>query len=166
MEKVSFYRDEKIIKNAENAFKYHKNEISRRIPGADIQHVGSTAVPGSVTKGDLDIQVRVDSTRFDDAVEILSEMYDLNTGSVSTSEFRAFEDREAYPPLGIQLTVIGSEFDFFWKIRDILLQNPDLKKEYNDLKLKYEGSDMEVYRNAKEKFFEKILQNSDRSPQY
>lgn len=160
MEKVSFYSDEKIIKNAENAFTYHKNEISRRIPDADIQHVGSTAVPGSVTKGDLDIQVRVDSNRFDDAIEILSKRYKLNAGSISTSEFRAFEDSEAYPPLGIQLTVIGSEFDFFWKIRDILLQNPDLKKEYDDLKLKYEGSDMEVYRDAKEKFFEKILYNN------
>lgn len=158
VEKVNFYNDNETIKNAEIAFGYHKNEISKTIPDVDIQHVGSTAIPGSVTKGDLDIQIRVNSTQFDHAVKILSGMYDLNDGSISTSKFRAFKDDEASPPLGIQLTVIGSDFDFFWKIRDVLLRNPNLKNKYDALKLKYEDSSMSEYRKAKDKFFEDILQ--------
>ncbi|WP_052256521.1 GrpB family protein [Salinicoccus sp. YB14-2] len=158
MERVNFYNDAEILRDAEITFKYHKNEINRMIPGADIQHVGSTAIPDSVTKGDLDIQVRVSPNQFNHAVNILSEMYDTNNSSIKTKEFRAFKDDETNPPLGIQLTVIGSEFDFFWKFRDVLLQNMDLKNEYDALKLKYENSSMSDYREAKDIFFEEIQQ--------
>ncbi|MFE3575677.1 GrpB family protein [Lysinibacillus sp. NPDC059133] len=48
------------------------------LPEADIQHVGSTAIPDSVTKGDLDIQVRVSAEQFSIAVELLSNLYDRN----------------------------------------------------------------------------------------
>lgn len=127
MERANFYNDDRILRDAENTFMYHKTEISRLIPQADIQHVGSTAIPGSLTKGDLDIQVRISPEKFKHAVNILSEMYETNNGSIKTKEFRAFKDDETNPPLGIQLTVIGSEFDFFWKFRDVLLQNMDLR---------------------------------------
>jgi GrpB-like predicted nucleotidyltransferase (UPF0157 family) len=40
-------------------FEQLKAELAVLIPDADIQHVGSTAIPGSLTKGDLDIQIRV-----------------------------------------------------------------------------------------------------------
>ncbi|WP_234028567.1 GrpB family protein [Lentibacillus sp. Marseille-P4043] len=56
---------------------------------AVIQHVGSTTIPNSITKGDLDIQVRVKAHLFPNAVQELSKLYELNEGSVKTEEFRA-----------------------------------------------------------------------------
>ncbi len=53
----------------------------------DIQHIGSTAIPNSITKGDLDIQVRVSKEDFTKAVEILSTIYDINEGSTKTDFF-------------------------------------------------------------------------------
>ena len=72
--------------------------------------MGSTAVPHSLTKG---VQVRVTSEQFQKSVQILSRLYELNEGSVKTDCFRAFKDDSTVPPLGIQLTIIDSEYDFF-----------------------------------------------------
>lgn len=113
MERVSFDYQHHMKHHVEKKFTSQKNIILELIPNADIHHVGSTAIPNSLTKGDLDIQVRVPSNQFFQAVEALSSIYDLNEGSVKTIEFRAFEDDTKTPPLGIQLTVIGSEFGFF-----------------------------------------------------
>ena len=76
---------------------------------------------------------------------------------MKTETFRAFKDDSTVPPVGVQLTVINSEFDFFWKFRDVLLMNDNYRKEYDALKRKYEGMDMEDYREAKNKFFEKLM---------
>ena len=62
----------------------------------------------------------------------------------------------------MQLTVIDSEFDFFWKFRDILLLNDAYRFEYDNLKKKYEGKEMDDYREAKNEFFKRLLN----SPEY
>lgn len=157
METGNFINTEKLADVTERAYAEHKEIIRRVLPEADIQHVGSTAIPNSLTKGDLDIQVRVKVQHFPKAVEELSNLYDTNEGSVKTGDFRAFEDNSETPSLGVQLTVIGSEFDFFWKFRDVLIMNDDYRVEYDILKRKFGGRDMEEYRDAKDVFFEKIM---------
>ncbi|MFC0015079.1 MULTISPECIES: GrpB family protein [Allobacillus] len=110
----------------------------------------------------MDIQVRVTAAEFPSAVTALTKHYGVNEGSTQTDTFRAFQDDAAEPPLGIQLTVIDSDLDFFWKIRDVLKLNDQFLQEYDDLKRKYEGKDMEAYRDAKSDFFEKLMS----SPEY
>ena len=161
MEQVYFYNFDRFKHEAEKTFRSQKERIKKRIPSADIQHVGSTAIPYSMTKGDLDIQVRVSTKNFMPAVEMLSELYYPNEGSVKTNEFRAFKDDGIFPPLGIQLTVIGSEFDFFWKFRDVLLQNKQYREAYDNLKRKFEGKSMGAYREAKNDFFNKIKETPE-----
>ena len=41
------------------AFAVHRQQLEELLPGAEVQHIGSTAVPGSLTKGDLDINMSV-----------------------------------------------------------------------------------------------------------
>ena len=134
---------------AEKLFSEQKALLESVLPGADIQHVGSTAVPDSLTKGDLDIQVRVTPEAFESAVLALSKLYESNEGSVKTATFRAFKNDRTAPPLGVQLTVAGSEFDIFWKLREVLLGNDKYRLEYDELKRSYEWQDMEAYREAK-----------------
>lgn len=161
MELVHFLDNSLFYKNAEKTFLVHKKIIKERLPEADIQHVGSTAIPNSLTKGDLDIQVRVSSGQFLEAVTSLSALYELNKGSIKTDRFRAFKDNSTIPPLGVQLTVIGSEHDFFWKFRDVLLRNDRYRKEYDDLKRKYEGKFMDEYRKAKNDFFQRLMETPE-----
>lgn len=108
MEKVNFFNSELFHKNAEKSFFIHANKIQELLPEADIQHVGSSAIPNSITKGDLDIQVRVHAEQFSKAIELLSNVYERNDESVKTATFRAFKDDTCNPPLGVQLTVIDS----------------------------------------------------------
>ena len=71
------------------------------------RHVGATAIPGCLTKGDLDIVVRVDPSHFTADEGRLAASFDRNVGSIRTDHFAAFEDEEAHPHLRLQLTVKG-----------------------------------------------------------
>ncbi|MGE8035889.1 GrpB family protein [Lysinibacillus sp. NPDC093692] len=72
MERVSFYNQKRFERDVEKTFTSQGDFIQRLIPGAYIQHVSSTAIPNSLTKGDLDIQVRVSEYQFNQTVEAAS----------------------------------------------------------------------------------------------
>jgi GrpB-like predicted nucleotidyltransferase (UPF0157 family) len=126
-------------------------------PTADIRHVGATAVPGCLTKGDLDIVVRVTAEDFKAADTALALRYARNDGSVRSTDFSALEDASDHPHLGIQLTAIDSPFDSFHLFAEALRQSPQLVDKYNALKRAHDGGDMSVYRAAKDAFVEKVL---------
>lgn len=161
MEKVNFYDSKLFNKNAERIFLIQKNKIKMLLPDVDIQHVGSTAIPNSITKGDLDIQVRVYANEFAKAVELLSNLYEINEESIKTDTFRAFKDDTTSPPLGVQLTVIDADFDFLWKFREVLLANKNYREEYDNLKKEYEGKSMDEYREAKDEFFQGLMETPE-----
>ncbi|MFU8647065.1 GrpB family protein [Lysinibacillus sp. RSDA_15] len=161
MEKVNFYDSKLFNKNAERIFLIQKNKIKMLLPDVDIQHVGSTAIPNSITKGDLDIQVRVYANEFAKAVELLSNLYEINEESIKTDTFRAFKDDTTSPPLGVQLTVIDADFDFLWKFREVLLANKNYREEYDNLKKGYEGKSMDEYREAKDEFFQGLMETPE-----
>ncbi|WP_232284412.1 GrpB family protein [Bacillus timonensis] len=161
LEKVNFIKNHSFNKKAEKTFLLHKSILTKVLPEADIQHVGSSAIPNSITKGDLDIQVRVDVANFQKAVQELSRIYELNEGSTRNEFFCSFKDDSVSPPLGVQLTVIGSELDFFWKFRDVLLMNQQYREEYDRLKAEFEGKDMDRYREAKKFFFERLIETPE-----
>jgi GrpB-like predicted nucleotidyltransferase (UPF0157 family) len=161
MEIVHFFEQSHFHEQAEKTFLEQKEKILCLLPEADIQHVGSTAIPNSLTKGDLDIQVRVPAEIFTVAVEKLSALYAINEGSVQTDYFRAFQDDTTDPPLGVQLTVIDSELDIFWKFREVLLANDTYRAEYDELKKAYEGKSMEAYREAKQRFFARLTETPE-----
>jgi GrpB-like predicted nucleotidyltransferase (UPF0157 family) len=161
MEIVKFIETGEILDIAEKAYCHNRTRILELLPKADIQHVGSTSIPGSITKGDLDIQVRVSSEDFNYAVKVLSTLYELNEGSTRTDFFTAFKDDSAIPPLGVQLTVVKSELDIFWKFREVLLANEQYRGEYDELKKHYNGREMDNYRRAKDEFFRKLMDSAE-----
>lgn len=85
-------------------------------------------------------------------------MYDINEGSTHSTTFAAFKDDSLDPPLGVQLTVIGGEEDFFWKLRDFLISHDNYRQEYDDVKKQFEGKSMDDYRAAKGQFIERLMQ--------
>ena len=154
---VYFREQEKFRQRAQELFLKEQKRILRVIPSADIQHIGSTAIPGALTKGDLDIQVRVKQKDFEKAQNALSTMYKSNKGNPPTKTYASFKDNNAKIPLGVQLTIIGSKEDNFMVLRDILVGNKNHLKTYNALKEQYQGKPMRKYRKAKGKFIEKVL---------
>lgn len=154
---VTFAPEKNYRDKAEKVFQKHQSLIRNSLPEVEIYHVGSTAVKGSLTKGDVDLQVRVSQEDFDKAKEILMRLYDINKGSDQTSFFCAFEKEDEILPLGVQLTVIGSSVDNFRKLTQFFIENPTFIESYNQLKREFEGKDMKLYRNEKSIFIAKLL---------
>lgn len=152
--------------DAERLFEAMSKSLASILPPtADMRHIGATAVLGCLTKGDLDIVVRVPVESFVDADAALASRYARNGGSIRTETFSAFEDASSRPHLGIQLVIIDGPFDFFHRFVEILQHAPPLVEEYNALKRSYEGADMALYRAAKDAFVERVLtENSYRYP--
>ncbi len=140
--------------------------LARLLPAhADIQHIGSTAVPGCLTKGDLDLCVRVPPEHFASCEAALARVLARNQGSLHTSSLASFI---AHPgtahEAGVQLVAIGSPEDTFVRFRDLLLASPKLVEHYNALKLAWHGKPMDDYRDAKAAFIESALANPPREP--
>jgi GrpB-like predicted nucleotidyltransferase (UPF0157 family) len=131
-------------------------------PSADIRHIGATAVAGCLTKGDLDIVVRIAAEDFSAADAALAARFARNVGSKRTASFASFEDAATSPHLGIQLTVVGGEDDYFHLFVDALGRNPELVAQYNALKRDFVGQPMQVYREAKSAFVTAVLARLDR----
>jgi GrpB-like predicted nucleotidyltransferase (UPF0157 family) len=135
-------------------FERERRRIAAALPDAQIEHVGATAIPGALTKGDLDLNVRVAGARFAAAEAALAGLYARNTASDHSATFAAFTDDAL--DLGVQLTAIGSAEDFFLRQRDRLLADPRLCAAYDDLKRRFAGQRMVDYRAAKEAFWREV----------
>lgn len=143
---------------AKGLFEQVERELKAVLPpSADVRHVGATAVPGCLTKGDLDIVVRVAAEAFAEADRALAARFARNEGSKRTDSFSAFEDASATPHLGVQLTVAGGKEDFFHLFVDALTACPQLLDRYNSLKRSFDGQLMVEYRQAKDAFVLAVL---------
>ncbi len=147
-------------KDAQRLFAAVSERLAALLPGADIRHIGATAVPGCLTKGDLDIVVRVGAEDFATADSVVAAAFSRNGSSVRTQAFSAFEDASSHPHLGIQLVAVDSPFDSFHLFAEALQRSPSLVEEYNALKRLHEGADMARYREAKGRFVERVLANA------
>lgn len=147
----------KAREKAERLYDEVRRRIAGLLPRADIRHIGATSVAGCLTKGDLDLVVRVPADDFEDADRALSRLYLRNDGSVRTVAFSAFEDASRDPHLGVQLVALNGPHDFFHQFAEALKRSPDLLRAYNDLKRAYDGHDMTTYRRAKDAFVEEAL---------
>jgi GrpB-like predicted nucleotidyltransferase (UPF0157 family) len=134
------------------------------LPEAEVEHVGSTAVLGALTKGDLDLLVRVEADDFAAAVAGLLGLYAIDQPENWTPTFASFTDPQAAdPPVGVQLAVAGSADDaLFGPFRDAVAGDPALLAEYNALKLENDGEDYERYTDVKAEFVKRVLETLGR----
>jgi len=134
-------------------FESYKEKIIGAIPYSEVEHVGASSYPGVETKGDLDIQIRVEKEDFQNTVSILSEIFTSRYHDLWTDEFALFGDPVQEIKIDIMLTAKESAYDSFYKFRDAMIDNPPLRKRYIDLKKKYPDFLSDEYRIAKDIFF-------------
>jgi GrpB-like predicted nucleotidyltransferase (UPF0157 family) len=156
-ENVEFVDESGIRAPVAQVFESLGKTLASILPRARIEHVGSTSIPGAITKGDLDICVLVEGSAFPDADRSLAERFARNLGSDRTATFSSFSDSSWPVAVGIQLVVLGGEEDVFVPWRDLLRASPELLKRYDELKRLWHGRSHEEYRAAKAKFIEEAL---------
>ena len=157
MTKVHFKPTSEFIDLANKVYEEQRVKILELLPNANIEHIGSTSIPGSITKGDLDLVVSISKDEFRQAIEVLKSVYDVNQPENWSDTFASFKEEKSLDiDFGAQLVVKDSKSDDFTKLRDVLRENPFLVDELNALKLRYEGKSMDDYRKAKADFFQKL----------
>ncbi len=128
----------------------------------DIQHVGSTSIPGMVAKPILDIGVAV--TSFEGArvcvgpIEQLGYEYRGEHGIPRRHFFAKGNPRTHHLHMN---EIGGREWENQVLFRDYLIQHPGLAREYATLKEELAQrypADREAYLSGKEPFIERVLQ--------
>lgn len=158
---MKFIQTQSIIGTANLVYAEKVLKLKKLLPFTEVHHVGSTAVPGSLTKGDLDINIRVIQEDFDESVKILKSHYDIAQPQNWKPYFASFQDTgEKRISTGIQLSVIDSPGDCFLRIRQALLDSPEVLKTYNAMKQRHEGDNPSVYWKDKDAFFSKLLEDN------
>jgi GrpB-like predicted nucleotidyltransferase (UPF0157 family) len=127
----------------------------------DIQHVGSTAIPGIVAKPIIDIAIAV--ANFEEAsvciepVERLGYEYRGENGIPRRHYFVKGDPRTYH----IHMNELGSrDWQKLVRFRDYLVQHPDLAEAYAALKTELAGrypTDREAYQEGKAPFIERVL---------
>ena len=151
---VKFIKTPDIAEQINSLFESEKKRLLEFIPSVDIQHIGGTSIPDSISKGDLDINVRVKKEDFNGTVKRLQNIYEINQPENWTNGFASFKDD--LRDLGVQVTTIGGLEDYFIAQRDYLRNHPKVLEELNILKQKFEGKDMDEYRHEKSRFFDNL----------
>jgi GrpB-like predicted nucleotidyltransferase (UPF0157 family) len=151
-EPIALGREAEIRGRVAGIFARRRAGVEGMLPGARIEHVGSTAVPGSLTKGDLDICVIVSGDEFERASHVLAEGFEIHqpeNWSATLASFTAPSEQGI--DVGVQLVPAGSPDErHFVGWRDRLRADPELRARYDELKRRHQADGMDAYRAAKE----------------
>ncbi|MDO9181040.1 MAG: GrpB family protein [Bacteriovorax sp.] len=105
-------------------FKVLSRELQSILPEARIEHIGSSAIPGSVSKGDLDVFVGIDHSYFDQALSLIKSLdFYEKAETFRSDELCMLVTDKFNHDVAIQLVSNGSEFEDFLKFRDVLNAN-------------------------------------------
>ncbi|SOC53762.1 GrpB family protein [Ornithinimicrobium cerasi] len=117
----------------------------------ELELTGATSLPGALTRGDVDLHLRVPADLFDETVGLLRTAYPVASPTAWAATLAVFGIPGTLPT-GLAVTPVGSEHDvrFVTGWRE-LRNRPELLEEYN--RLKREASDEADYEERKSAFF-------------
>ena len=129
------------------------------LPGAQIEHIGSSAVAGAVSKGDLDVAALVAPEEHAAAVQTLAALgYRETPDTLRAPALCMLDWHWPGEQHAVQVIARGSRFEMFIAFRDALRAEPALVAEYNRVKADASGLSEVGYRAAKSEFIERVLQ--------
>lgn len=160
----------KLVEYDSNWPKLYEDEATYLCKALDIstdriQHVGSTSIPGMLSKPILDIAILVDSLddtaeRWKDNLANLGYWYKGVEPDLPDRRFFAKGPRERRT---VYLHIVNNrEFESLIKFRDILRNNPTLAEEYAVLKQKLAAEhkdNRDIYTRSKNDFITRVIQS-------
>ena len=124
---------------------------------AEVHHIGATAMPFGHTKGDVDVNLRVDGPTFSTVVAALRERFDVAQPENWTPTFASFSSDRYALPLGIQVTALGSADDRLLALHERIRADPALVQQYDDVKRDAAPRGVTAYWEAKNEFLQRLL---------
>ncbi|MBJ8433257.1 MULTISPECIES: GrpB family protein [Acinetobacter] len=152
-----FLEPEQYQERCAQLFNSYQKDISTLLPFAKIEHIGSSAIPNAISKGDLDIYIEVMPEQFEFAIEQLKTLNFIEKqNTLRTHELCMLESLNN-DDVAFQIVVSGSIFTFFLAFKNKLINSPTLVNEYNELKLQCSHLDPDQYRTIKSDFINRVL---------
>jgi GrpB-like predicted nucleotidyltransferase (UPF0157 family) len=135
-----------------------EKNIQVALPSSRIEHIGATAIPNSITKGDLDIFVGVSVAEFDNAIKAIKQLgFTEKLDTLRTDSLFMMVSDKYGEDVAVQVVANGSEFESFIDFRDKLRTSPNLVSEYNNIKQGAKSESQERYREIKSSFIKSVL---------
>lgn len=135
-------------------FEEHRDRVLAALDGAEVDHVGSTSVPGLAAKPIIDVQVVV--ADLEAAVEQL-----VAAGYVLRVREEGHRVLKGEPPANVHLYEPGDpEIEAHLRFRDLLRTDPEARRRYEELKRSLAGRvwpDMNHYAEAKGPLIRELL---------
>ena len=133
------------------------DELSLLSATLDVQHVGATSLGAGITRGDVDLAVRVSPSAFAEVVAALKLRFVTAQPQNWTPTYASFTDQRWDLPVGLQVCVVGSPDDFLVALRDLFLREPTLRDSYESVKRQAAGDGPDAYWRAKDAFLRELL---------
>ena len=154
---IQLFHPDQYQARCEHLFELYKHKIQMKLPDAQIEHIGASAINHAISKGDLDIYVAVSPNNFEFALGQVKQLGFHEKLHTHRAHDLCMLDCDLNDDVAIQLVVRDSEWQCFLKFRDCLNNSKELIEEYNQIKLKYSQADMEQYRKQKALFIQYVL---------
>ncbi len=154
---MEFMQQHQVRDSATLLFKKWKSVIESEVPNSRVEHIGSTAINGAITKGDVDLYVEVPPECHEEAVEILENLgFRVKQDTHRDRDLCMLESADCIA-LALQVVARGSKYEFFVKFRDALNADEGLVERYNAVKVSCAGCSVEEYRRKKSVFINHVL---------
>lgn len=152
-----FLEPEKYQQRCAQLFNSYHKAICALLPFAKIEHIGSSAIPNAISKGDLDVYIEVIPEQFEFAIEQLKTLNFIEKqNTLRTHELCMLESLNN-DDVAFQIVVTDSVFTFFLTFKNKLISSPTLVNENNQLKLQCSHLDPDQYRTIKSDFINRVL---------
>jgi len=135
-------------------------KLQKTIGGnVEIEHRGATAL-GISGKGEIDLDVRAPSNRFDSILKKMMDHHFPEQGKIEHNRVR-FNDKYRGIIIEIQLVRKGSVIDRDdTTVFNYLNDHPRTLKQYEKLKIKYSNTSKREYYVQKDKFYRRIIKKA------
>jgi GrpB-like predicted nucleotidyltransferase (UPF0157 family) len=134
------------------------------LPGARVEHVGSTSVPGLAAKPILDIDVIVAAEQVPAAIAALERMGYVHRGDLGVADREAFRAPDRAPYRHVYVCTAGTtNVRNHLAVRDVLRRREDLREAYAAVKLSLAAdptTDLDTYLAGKSAVVQQILRAS------
>lgn len=152
-------RSDDLIEAARRILAEERRRLDRVGVAGELVLVGGSSVPGALTRGDVDLHLRVVPAAFPGVVAALRSVHRVVHPEIWCSTLATFTvDTDL--PTGIAVTPVGSEHDVRFTVTWRRLRaEPALLEEYNALKT----GPATGYEERKSAFFDAVVAGSTRS---